>query len=186
MEECFSGTFRWSNTGSPQIYIFAYTHMCYANMTTQHTFRRQISGNKTAAGCISNGVMHTTNAPVRLQLLLLTSANPTLIISRRTKRMLKKNKRNKLPTIYRPSHPQRSQNKVGKYSHDRDWQQKGQWYGLANLDMGVSENVWNIQQSYNLHYKCHERLEHRIESGMSNPSKEASSLKTNSHHCYSL
>ena len=50
------------------------------------------------------------------------------------KRMLKGNKKNKWLTIYRPAHPQRSQNKTEKSSHGIDWQQNGLWYNPTNMD----------------------------------------------------
>ena len=46
-----------------------------------------------------------------------------------------------------------------------DWLLENLWYGPANVDDKMSENVQNIQQKYKLHHKCHGKLEDGIDSG---------------------
>ena len=56
--------------------------------------------------------------------------------------------------------------KEEKYS--MDWLQEGIWYGPANTDDRISENVQNIQQSHKLYNRTHERQESGINSGRKN------------------
>ena len=75
------------------------------------------------------------------------------IISRKIERMQHENKRNEWPII--AAHRQWDQNQTEKRSHAIDWLQKGPWYGPANLDKIMSENVQNIQQTYKHHHESH-------------------------------
>ena len=49
------------------------------------------------------------------------------------------------------------------------WLQKDLWYGPANLDNRMSENVQNIQQRQKFHHKSHGKLESGIDNWKTNP-----------------
>ena len=56
----------------------------------------------------------------------------------------------------RSAHLLGGQNKAEKYSNGMDWLLKGLWYGPANLNNRMSENV-QISDIYKLHRKSHEK-----------------------------
>ena len=49
--------------------------------------------------------------------------------------------------------------------------QKGRWYGVKQMWIIESENVWNIQQNHKLHHESHGKMEHGNKSRRTNPSR---------------
>ena len=99
---------------------------------------------------------------VIFQILLL--ANKPRIVPWRTERMLKLIQRHSWVTLNRSAHPKWEQDQTEKSSYGLPWLQKGIWYGSAELDNKLLQNIQNFTWSNKLNRENYENLESWIDS----------------------
>ena len=94
-------------------------------------------------------------------------ANKPRIVPWGTEWMLQKVQMHRRITLSWSANPQREQDETEKSIHDFDWQRKDLWYGPANLDNKLSQNVQNIRWSHEHYRENHENLaEAKIQKGI--------------------
>ena len=115
--------------------------------------------------------LHTHNLPTDdVESIISTNKERDLLLANKprivpwwTERMSQKIQRHSRITLHRLAHPKREQDQTEKSSYGLDWQQNVIWYGPANLDNKLPQNVKTIRWNHKLSRENQENLESGID-----------------------